>query len=47
LFARRKAEPFTGKKGIYTRREDTLKSFDAICNGEADGLPEQAFPVHR
>jgi F-type H+-transporting ATPase subunit beta len=37
------AEQFTGKKGIYTKREDTLKSFDAICNGEADDLPEQAF----
>ena len=37
------AEQFTGKKGIYTKREETLKSFDAICNGEADDLPEQAF----
>ena len=37
------AEQFTGKKGIYTKREDTLKSFDGICNGEADDLPEQAF----
>lgn len=36
-------EQFTGRKGIYTKREDTLKSFDAICNGEADALPEQAF----
>jgi F-type H+-transporting ATPase subunit beta len=37
------AEQFTGKKGIYTKREETLKSFDAICKGEADDLPEQAF----
>src|SRR4051794_24271845 len=37
------AEQFTGKKGIYTKLADTLKSFDAICNGEADDLPEQAF----
>src|SRR6478752_5895823 len=37
------AEQFTGKKGVYTKREDTLKSFDGICNGEADDLPEQAF----
>jgi F-type H+-transporting ATPase subunit beta len=37
------AEQFTGKKGVYTKREDTLKSFDAICNGEGDDLPEQAF----
>jgi F0F1-type ATP synthase beta subunit len=37
------AEQFTGKKGVYTKIGDTLKSFDAICNGEADSLPEQAF----
>src|SRR6185436_2066984 len=37
------AEQFTGKKGVYTKIADTLKSFDAICNGEADSLPEQAF----
>src|SRR4051812_43143955 len=37
------AEQFTGKKGVYTKIGDTLKSFDAICSGEADSLPEQAF----
>src|SRR5262245_11174444 len=37
------AEQFTGKKGKYTKLADTIKSFDAICNGEADSLPEQAF----
>jgi F-type H+-transporting ATPase subunit beta len=37
------AEQFTGKKGVYTKIADTLKSFDAICNGQADDLPEQAF----
>ena len=37
------AEQFTGKKGIYTKIADTLKSFDDICNGKADDLPEQAF----
>jgi F-type H+-transporting ATPase subunit beta len=37
------AEQFTGKKGIYTKLADTLASFDAICNGGADDLPEQAF----
>ncbi len=37
------AEQFTGKKGVYTKIADTLKSFDSICNGEADSLPEQAF----
>src|SRR5215218_2450859 len=37
------AQQFTGKKGVYTKIADTLRSFDAICNGEADSLPEQAF----
>src|SRR5580698_1212702 len=37
------AEQFTGKKGIYVKREDTLKSFDEICEGKADDLPEGAF----
>jgi F-type H+-transporting ATPase subunit beta len=37
------AEQFTGKKGIYTKIADNLKSFDDICNGKADDLPEQAF----
>src|SRR2546430_356789 len=37
------AQQFTGKEGKYVKREETLKSFDAICNGEADDLPEQAF----
>jgi F-type H+-transporting ATPase subunit beta len=37
------AEQFTGKKGIYTKIADTLASFDAICKGDADSLPEQAF----
>jgi F-type H+-transporting ATPase subunit beta len=37
------AEQFTGKKGIYTKIADTLKSFDEICSGKADDLPESAF----
>src|SRR4051794_33087313 len=37
------AEQFTGKAGIYTPNKETLASFDAICNGEGDDLPEQAF----
>src|SRR5438067_5972528 len=37
------AEQFTRLEGKYVKREETLKSFDAICNGEADDLPEQAF----
>jgi F-type H+/Na+-transporting ATPase subunit beta len=37
------AEQFTGKKGVYTPIKETLESFDAIVNGQADDLPEQAF----
>jgi F-type H+/Na+-transporting ATPase subunit beta len=37
------AEQFTGKKGSYVKIADTLKSFDEICNGGADAIPEQAF----
>jgi F-type H+-transporting ATPase subunit beta len=37
------AEQFTGKKGVYTKIADTLKSFDAICNGDVDSIPESAF----
>jgi F-type H+-transporting ATPase subunit beta len=37
------AEQFTGKKGNYTKIADTLRSFDDICQGKADDLPEQAF----
>jgi len=37
------AEQFTGKKGIYTKIADTLRSFEEITDGRADDLPEQAF----
>jgi F-type H+/Na+-transporting ATPase subunit beta len=37
------AEQFTGKKGNYTKIADTIKSFEDICSGKADDLPEQAF----
>lgn len=37
------AEQFTGRPGDYVRREDTVRSFKAILDGEADDLPEQAF----
>src|SRR6187397_1248115 len=37
------AEQFTGKKGVYTKIGDTLKSFEEITDGKADDLPEQAF----
>src|SRR6201747_3043703 len=37
------AEQFTGKKGIYVKLADTLRSFNEIISGQADDLPEQAF----
>ena len=37
------AQQFTGKEGKYVKLADSLKSFDEICNGGADSLPEQAF----
>jgi F-type H+-transporting ATPase subunit beta len=37
------AEQFTGKKGVYTKIGETIKSFDDICSGKADDIPEQAF----
>ncbi|QOI99915.1 MAG: F0F1 ATP synthase subunit beta [Phycisphaeraceae bacterium] len=37
------AEQFTGLKGVYTPLETTIDSFERLCNGEADDLPESAF----
>jgi len=37
------AEQFTGKKGNYTPIKEALRSFEEICEGKADDLPEQAF----
>ena len=37
------AEVFTGTPGKYVELEDTIKGFDAICEGEYDHLPEAAF----
>ena len=37
------AEPFTGKKGEFTKLEDTIRSFEEICDGKWDHLPEGAF----
>jgi len=37
------AEPFTGFPGNYTRKDDTIRSFDELCQGKWDHLPEQAF----
>ncbi|MBI2705224.1 MAG: F0F1 ATP synthase subunit beta [Actinobacteria bacterium] len=36
-------EVFTGLKGIFVPVSETVESFDALCNGELDHLPEQAF----
>ncbi len=37
------AEVFTGSPGVYVSREDTVRSFKGILDGEYDHLPEQAF----
>jgi F-type H+-transporting ATPase subunit beta len=37
------AEAFTGFPGNYTQLEDTVRSFEEICDGKWDHLPEAAF----
>ncbi len=37
------AEVFTGKKGEITTLQETIRSFQEICDGKWDHLPEQAF----
>ena len=37
------AEPFTGKPGEVTSLDDTIRSFEEICDGKWDHLPEAAF----
>jgi len=37
------AEKFTNKKGEFTSLADTIRSFEEICDGKWDHLPEQAF----
>ena len=37
------AEVFTGKPGEITPLADTIRSFEEICDGKWDHLPEQAF----
>ena len=37
------AEAFTGKKGKITSREETIVSFEELCDGKWDHLPEAAF----
>ena len=37
------AEQFSGFKGKYVKREQTVEDFARLVNGECDELPEQAF----
>jgi F-type H+-transporting ATPase subunit beta len=37
------AEAFTGKEGKITPIDETIRSFDELCNGKWDHLPEAAF----
>ena len=37
------AEVFTGKSGEFTSVEDTIRSFNEICDGKWDHLSEDAF----
>ena len=37
------AEQFTGTPGLFVPREETVRSFKRIIEGEVDELPEQAF----
>jgi F-type H+-transporting ATPase subunit beta len=37
------AEQFTGAPGKYVKREDTIRGFKGIAEGEFDHIPEQAF----
>lgn len=37
------AEAFSGLKGVVVSLEDTISGFKAICEGEVDNLPEEAF----
>ncbi len=37
------AEVFTGKKGKFTKLDETITSFEELCDGKWDHLPEAAF----
>ena len=37
------AEQFTGRKGAYVSREETVNGFAKILSGEFDGVPEGEF----
>ncbi|HWU90477.1 MAG TPA: F0F1 ATP synthase subunit beta [Kofleriaceae bacterium] len=39
------AETFTGLKGVYVSRDDTVRSFEEVLQGKCDDLPEQAFEM--
>ena len=39
------AETFTGLKGVFVSRDDTVRSFEEILDGKCDDLPEQAFAM--
>ena len=37
------AKQFTGQEGSFVSRADTIEAFNKVCDGEFDGVPEQAF----
>jgi F-type H+-transporting ATPase subunit beta len=37
------AEQFTGFSGVYVSREDTIRSFDELCEGKWDHLSDPSF----
>ena len=37
------AEKFTGFPGVNSSLEETIDSFERLCDGEGDDLPESAF----
>ena len=37
------AKQFTALEAGYVKLEDTIRSFEEICDGKWDHLPEQAF----
>lgn len=37
------AEIFSGMKGVFVSKEETIESFEALVDGELDHIPEQAF----
>jgi F-type H+-transporting ATPase subunit beta len=37
------AEVFTGLPGVFVPIDETIESFEMLCKGELDDLPEQAF----